>query len=547
MHYHASQLTIVFTIISLLPAAVFAATPMALASKTIQQLQDIMPLIGYQDKSESAQAHAGIKQLPKNYYNRLVLLSEHIDHKKIKHSRMQQQYLGYPVFGGYAIIHSKPQQKVTMNGMIYRDLSAELGTADPSLQTRGADALRAFDAQWQASGQLSEGSVTPLVYIDEEQHAHWAYQVSVLLTSQHHIPARPTAIIDANTFDPYLAWNDMKTMLAPVKGRGYGGNSKIGKFEYGQDLPLLQISRDHQQNRCYLSNAHVRIVDMHHRQEGTAETISFPCIEPSELATQTATYWTGKNNSGYNLINGAYSPENDALYIGDIVYQMYQTWYGVYPLIQHQKPMQIVMQVHFGHAYENAFWDGSMMSFGDGGYFLYPMVSLTIAAHEISHGFTQQHSGLMYFGQSGAINESFSDMAAQAAVYYQKGNCTWQVGNEIMKKTSGVDALRYLDDPARDGISIARADQYEKGMDVHISSGVYNFLYYQLSNLPGWDPKKAFAVMLKANMDYWTPFSNFADGACGMLSAAHDLQYSVDDIKKALQAVRIDYANCVPH
>ena len=81
-------------------------------------------------------------------------------------------------------------------------------------------------------------------------------------------------------------------------------------------------------------------------------------------------------------------------------------------------------------------------------------------------------------------------------------------------------------------------------MDVHYSSGVYNYLYYLLANHAGWNPQKAFHVMVKANMDYWTPTTNFIEGACGILAASRDLGFSEDDVKDALDEVVIDYGDC---
>jgi len=51
-----------------------------------------------------------------------------------------------------------------------------------------------------------------------------------------------------------------------------------------------------------------------------------------------------------------------------------------------------------------------------------------LVAHEVSHGFTEQHSNLFYYGQSGGMNEAFSDMAAQAAEFYSIGKASWLIG-----------------------------------------------------------------------------------------------------------------------
>ena len=105
-------------------------------------------------------------------------------------------------------------------------------------------------------------------------------------------------------------------------------------------------------------------------------------------------------------------------------------------------------------------------------------------------------------------------------------------------------ALRYLDKPSQDGKSIQNAKKYYKGLDVHYSSGVYNHFFYLLANKPGWNVRQAFGVMVKANMDYWVPTSNFVDGACGVLWAAADLGLDLDAIQEAFDAVSIETKKC---
>ena len=229
------------------------------------------------------------------------------------------------------------------------------------------------------------------------------------------------------------------------------------------------------------------------------------------------------------------------MHFGYMIKKMYRELYGVEVLQRDQQPTQLIFRVHFSNYFANAFWDGQQMTFGDGDGEFYSPVTIGIIAHELSHGFTQQHSGLLYFGQAGGINEAFSDMASQAAEYYAYGKASWTVGADVSKTDS---ALRWFQHPSRDGVSIERAIDYQNGMDVHYSSGVYNRLFYLLATHSNWDPQKAFHVMLKANRDYWTPTTNFAEGACGILAASRDLGFSEDDVKEALDKVMIKYENC---
>jgi pseudolysin len=201
--------------------------------------------------------------------------------------------------------------------------------------------------------------------------------------------------------------------------------------------------------------------------------------------------------------------------------------------------------------YDNAAWDGRKMIFGDGDTMFYPLTSLGVGAHEISHGFTEQHSNLVYENQSGGMNESFSDMAAQAAEFYAYGTNSWQIGPEIFKAKN--QALRYMDQPSKDcpvgnkpgqECSIDHASQYTDGLEVHFSSGVFNRLFYLMSSGDHWDPKKAFDVMVYANQYYWTKTSTFEQGACGVLKAAEHLGYEIEVVKTAIDTVGINRSHC---
>ncbi|WP_197273662.1 M4 family metallopeptidase, partial [Aeromonas schubertii] len=105
----------------------------------------------------------------------------------------------------------------------------------------------------------------------------------------------------------------------------------------------------------------------------------------------------------------------------------------------------------------------------DGNAYMYPLATWDVIAHEVSHGFTEQNSGLEYRGMSGGINESFSDVSAAALGQYVHGSFNWKMGEHVMKQA---EAMRYFIQPSRDGASIDHASRYYPGMDVHHSSGV---------------------------------------------------------------------------
>lgn len=525
-------------------SVIFAAEPVLLRQTTFSKVRQ--------------QFHAqtpGLLHAHSDSAKDLRLIHAHTSKNQMIHSRMQQYYLGYPVFGGYAIIHSQQtvpqiwsskasntvQTGTRMNGTIYQGLESDLGRPAVNFVQRGQEALQHFTAQFSGTSPTN-GKVHPIVFIDQDNTAHWAYKVSVDRFAENQLPARPTAILDAESFNTYVQWNDIKTARSQALGRGYGGNERVGLYQFGRDLPLLPITRNDVTGVCYMENKDVRVIDMMHHDESQNHPMHFMC-DDSRVQSD-GSYMTGYKGTGYDKVNGAYSPANDAMYAGNIINDMYKNWYGVNPLESAGKQKQLLLRIHYRTRFENAFWDGEQVYFGDGGLRYYPMVSVGISAHEISHGFTEQHSDLAYFGQSGGINESFSDMAAQAAEYFSTGKNSWKIGADVIKPETGVVAFRYMDKPSQDGFSIDNAKDFTQDLDVHYSSGIYNRFFYLLANTEGWNVRKAFNVMLTANSDYWTPTSTFSDAACGVLDAARSFDYSQEDIKEALNAVGVNFAEC---
>jgi len=322
-------------------------------------------------------------------------------------------------------------------------------------------------------------------------------------------PTRPFFIIDAESGAILKQWEGLMHLEV---GTGPGGNSKTGLYEFGHDYGFLDVQQSG--STCTMDNENVKTVNLNHDYSGST-AFSYEC--PRNTVKE---------------INGAFSPLNDAHYFGSVVFNMYQNWLGIAPLT-----FQLVMRVHYGTQYEGAFWDGSSMTFGDGADKFFPLIDINVAAHEVSHGFTEQNSDLIYSDESGGINEAFSDISGEAAEYYWRGSADWFAGGDVVKNEDG---LRYFEDPTRDGVSIGHAEDYYGGIDVHYSSGIYNRAFYLLSMTPNWTVQKAFEVFAHANMNYWEPRETFDTGACGVLEAAHDLAYNSIEVDIAFQAVGVN-------
>jgi PKD repeat protein len=321
-------------------------------------------------------------------------------------------------------------------------------------------------------------------------------------------PTRPFVILDATSGRVLKQWEGLAHAQI---GTGPGGNQKTGQYEYGTNYGYNDVAQSG--TTCTMNNANVKTVNLN---GGTTGSTAFSYTCPRNTV---------------KTINGAYSPLNDAHYFGGVIYNMYQAYIGKAPLT-----FQLAMKVHYSSNYENAFWDGAAMTFGDGASTFYPLVSLDVSSHEVSHGFTEQNSNLTYSGMSGGINEAYSDMAGEAAEYFMKGSNDWKVGADIFK---GNGALRYMDNPPLDGSSIDNASQFTSSMDVHYSSGVYNKAFYLLATKAGWNTQKAFQVFARANDLYWTASSTFNQAACGVETAATDLGFVKADVTAAFTSVGV--------
>ncbi|MCP4344765.1 MAG: hypothetical protein GY795_04470 [Desulfobacterales bacterium] len=205
--------------------------------------------------------------------------------------------------------------------------------------------------------------------------------------------------------------------------------------------------------------------------------------------------------------------------------------------------MQIVLGVHYGDNESNAcWWDGRIILLGDGdGFRHHPFTVLDIVAHEISHGFTEQRSGLTYNSfEPGAINEAFSDMAGEAAKYHFRGETDFKLGYDCVREPDS--ASRYMDNPTRDGISIEHLDYYRVDPDIkpakanHYNSGLYNKAFYLLATTnkanggeENWNVKRAFDVFWFANRNYWKYNTVFTIGFCDIIDAALELNKKLSD------------------
>lgn len=167
------------------------------------------------------------------------------------------------------------------------------------------------------------------------------------------------------------------------------------------------------------------------------------------------------------------------------------------------KGLPLIGSVHYDEKYNNAFFDGEQMVFGDGDgeIFLDFTVAVDVIAHELAHGLTQYTANLTYEGQAGALNESVSDVIGSLVKQYSLGQTAeqadWLIGAGLLAPRVNGVALRsmkapgtaYDDDVLGKDPQPASMDDYietdEDNGGVHLNSGIPNRAFYLLATALG--------------------------------------------------------------
>jgi Zn-dependent metalloprotease len=199
--------------------------------------------------------------------------------------------------------------------------------------------------------------------------------------------------------------------------------------------------------------------------------------------------------------------------------------------------------VHYGSDYDNAFWNGERMVFGDGDGEIFGRftASLTVIGHELTHGVTQYLAGLVYRGQSGALNESVSDVFGALVEQYALGqdvaSASWLIGQGLFTDQVQGDALRSMKAPGTaydddvlgtDPQPAHMRDFVETDDDdggVHLNSGIPNRAFYLVAEALGGNAwERAGAIWfdtLGSGLKPTTDFSAFAAATLATASARY--------------------------
>jgi bacillolysin len=417
----------------------------------------------------------------------------HKDEAGTTHTRLDQVINGIPVFGHQMIVHEKNGDVAGITGS-FKNLKADAAKASIS-------STKAIDA---ATAGLTVDS-TPkaeLVYLPEGDEAKLAYKVSFSAIFGEE-PARADVFVSAVDGSILKTINKLEHTAAVGSGKGVLGDTKSLNTNYKngtyylEDVskPMTGIIRTRDmKNRTSL------IYDMTDADNVWNTTYQAAAVDAHYYAGVTYDWY--KNNVGRNSIDG--------------------------------NGMSLESLVHYGKNYNNAFWNGTYMVYGDGDgtNFIAFSGSVDVVAHELTHGVTEHTSGLIYQDQSGALNESWSD--AMAAVIENKN---WLVGEDIYTPGIPGDALRSMENPNAYGDPDHMSEYVYTTSDnggVHTNSGIPNKAFYNFATAIG-SRSIAGKVWYTASRDYMTPNTNFSGARAATLQAVAALYGSGSSYYTALE------------
>ena len=442
-----------------------------------------------------------------------------IDDLKMAHTRVRQTFGGIPVWEGEAIVHLNQDGSLQT---VTDDLK-EMIAVNTEANLSPKDAIEAARGMYKGSKFLTADPTADLWIYRADVRDHLAYRVQMRREDGSKDTAMPVIFVDAQTGEKVFGYDNLQTGTGPSL---YSGTVTIGTSSLSGTYYMENLTRKVGTfNYTNTTTTSSRFTDTNDVWDTTAQRAG---VDAQYGAEATMNYY--QNVHGRNGIDGAGGP-------------------GTTTAAANSTISLISSRVHYSTNYNNAFWNGSYMTYGDGnGTTFTPLVTLDICGHEMTHGVTERTANLTYSGESGAINESMSDVFGAMVERYARGGVinadTWKIGEQAYTPATSGDALRYMNNPhlASNGGYTADDDpdhyseRYTGTSDnggVHINSGIGNHVFYLLAQggthhlsgvtVTGIGADNAAKIWYKALTTYMTSGTNFAGARTATLSAASAL------------------------
>jgi len=444
-----------------------------------------------------------------------------------EHVHFERRYKGLRVIGGDLVAHGDGAGQVKALSRSWK----RRGAMDTRSKLSEAQAAQAALQAFPHRGGKAGARELIVWAVDGQEALAWdvvveGQQLDGTPSARHHV-------VHAGSGRILAAWDEVHTTLATASGRSlYSGSVVLNADLSGGTYTL----RDPSRGGHYVADAGNRV-----------DTNFFSILFPAKQTVVSST--TGVFGNG--------TLNDRATAAADAAYGFQATW--DYFAQVHQRNgidgagRQVYSRVHYGSKYNNAFWQNTCfcMTYGDGdGSAMKSMISLDVAGHEMAHGVTASSARLIYTGESGGLNEATSDIFG-AMVEHHAANgaevADYLVGERIVGPKNTRGYLRTMVNPSDDGASADCWYASVGSLDVHLSSGVGNHVFYLMAEgtsrgvpsrtcrstdtrvaggqdtVQGLGREKAERVWYRALTVYMTSNTNYAAARQATIKAATDL------------------------
>jgi Zn-dependent metalloprotease len=439
------------------------------------------------------------------------------------HSRYQLNYNNVPVHNTQVIVHSRDGKIVSLSGTL-NDLSIPVNGIAISEQKALQTALKkvnakkykwedkALETQLRKSFNNPDFSYSPkaeIIIYPKENKSYYAYKFAIYADEPLY---GANVIVDAQSGVILAEEQLIHTADVPA--------TATTKYSSVQTLTVDNVSAGLYRLRETGRGLGIETYDLN-TSTSTGAAVDY---------TNTSTAWT--NTTTIDQIG------TDAHWGAEMTYDYYWNIHNRNSI--NNAGFKLISYADYGVGYQNAFWNGAYMTYGSGasGGF----VGLDICGHEITHGLTGMTAGLLYQSESGALNESYSDIMGQCIEWYAKPlSATW-----ILGETTG--GIRNMANPSSKGdpdtyggigwvntVGCTPSSTNDQ-CGVHTNSGVSNFWFYLLSTggtgindlstsytVTGLGLINAARIAFRALTVYYGPSTNYASARNLSVQAAIDL------------------------
>lgn len=483
-----------------------------------------------QAKEEAFKAlNNNAQQIASNYNaNNNVILHSVQDELGYYHVKFQQMHNNVAVYGSELWVHLNTNETF-INGK-FIDVSI-VNTTPKVTEIAAITAASETIHCDMGSHELSETQKKLLNY-EKPKTELIIYLVDGIPTLCYDIEIRPNfierwrTIINANTNQVVESYNHTCHIDGPKVGSGTdlnGTSRTINSYQIGSTYYLIDASKS-----MYNSSGS----SLPDNPSGAIWTIDAGNTPAEDFNHVTSSSQNFSNSKGVS-----------AHYNAGFAFDYYKTTFNRNSI--NGKGGNIISVINVsddnGLGFDNAYWNGQFMAYGNGRTTFKPLAgALDVAGHEMTHGVVENSAGLEYKGQSGAINESMADIFG-----CMMDRNDWLLGEDIMKPGfNSNNALRNLQDPHNGGNSLGdngyqpkKMSEYYTGSQdnfgVHINSGIPNHAFYLFATNISKD--KAEQVFYRALTLYLTKTSQFKDLRLAVVQAATDL-YGTTEAQAAATA-----------